>query len=194
MVELQNLSFAYAGQPVFTDLSMTFPDTGVVCLFGPSGCGKTTLLRLLAGLEKPQQGQIVGLEGKRIAMVFQDNRLLPWKTALDNIAVTLPDAPEVARQKAAAALAAVGLQEAAEKYPAACSGGMQRRIAIARAMVAEPDVLLLDEPFAGLDAERRDDIARQLTERRDRQLIVLVTHDREEAQLMGAEILYLQQE
>lgn len=188
-IQLQQISFSYDTAPVLQRLSITLPDTGAVCLFGPSGCGKTTLLRLLAGLERPQEGRITGLSDRRIAMVFQEDRLLPWKTAADNVA--LPLHGEDARERALAALAAVGLADAADARPAALSGGMKRRVAIARAMAMDADCLLLDEPFSGLDRENWQPIATHLRALSKSRLIVLVTHIEEEAAAIGAQLLPL---
>ena len=89
MIALEDVSFAYGQKPVLQAVSLRFPKSGAVCLFGASGCGKTTLLRLLSGLEKPDKGRLTGLEGKRTAMLFQEDRLLPWLSVLENVAVVL---------------------------------------------------------------------------------------------------------
>lgn len=183
---LEQVFFSYGAAPVLMNLSMTFPDTGAVCLFGPSGCGKTTLLRLLAGLEQPQGGAIQGLTEKRIAMVFQEDRLLPWKTAVDNVALVLHG--EDSRERAISALAEVGLSSAANERPAALSGGMKRRVAIARAIAMDSDCILLDEPFSGLDRDNWFPLAARLRALAETRLIVMVTHIEEEAEALGAAV------
>lgn len=184
MLSLNHVSFAYDDTPVLQDVSLTVPDTGAVCLFGASGCGKTTLLRLLAGLEVPTAGQVYRPENLRVAMVFQENRLLPWLTVRQNVELVTAD-----RDAVDAALAAVSLSDAAEDYPAALSGGMQRRVALARALAYGGDVLLLDEPFNGLDDTLKSHIAAAFREHFSHGAIVLVTHLKEEAALFDAAIL-----
>ncbi len=143
-VDFQNVYMAYADKTVFSDLSCTLHLHGVTVLMGESGGGKTTLLRLLCGLETPQSGKINGIP-KNYTFMFQENRLLPWATALENVK-TVCDT-ESARHW----LSAVGLAKEADSLPSALSGGMQRRVAFARALAHKSDILLLDEPFKGLD-------------------------------------------
>jgi NitT/TauT family transport system ATP-binding protein len=139
-----------------------------VALLGPSGCGKSTLLRLVAGLDRPDTGEVVVEAGASVAFVFQDAHLLPWRTVLANVALPLElrgvAAPE--REAAArAAIAEVGLADAEERRPAELSGGMRMRVSLARALVTRPRLLLLDEPFAALDEltrQRLDDQLRAL--------------------------------
>lgn len=190
-IVFDQVDFSYHTVPVLQKVSLRLPETGVICLSGPSGCGKTTLLRLLAGLELPSGGHILGLEGKRISMVFQENRLLPWMTVMENLLSVLPRPREPERQAVAQLLEAMGLAENAEDYPASLSGGMKRRTAIARALLYGGDILLLDEPFTGLDPALRLRIAPMLLNRFQGKLIVLVTHSQEEAAVMGAQLLPL---
>lgn len=188
---LIHVDFSYGPLRVLEDVSLVFPEKGVVCLSGPSGCGKTTLLRLLAGLERPEHGQIRGISDRKTAAVFQEDRLLPWMTALDNVALALPGGLRSNRDRAAEALALVGLAEQGSVFPSDLSGGMKRRVAIARALALDADMWLLDEPFTGIDPELRDRIASLLRQRAERALLVLVTHIEEEARLLGARTLPL---
>ena len=149
-IQFDKVTFFYGDIPVLRDFSLTLPEKGAVCLFGPSGCGKSTLLRLLAGLEQPQAGRISGILGKRFAVVFQENRLLPWIPAVENVTLALPGRNRQNRERAADWLRLMGLEEEVDSLPFTLSGGMQRRVAIARALAAEGDVLLLDEPFTEL--------------------------------------------
>lgn len=172
-IVVEQLTVSFSGQPVLRDLSFDLPDTGVVGIFGPSGCGKTTLLKCLAGLCVPDSGRISGTAGRRISMVFQENRLLPWASALANVGFVVGDD----RQKAWDALAEMELDAVADKLPGKLSGGMQRRVAIARALAYGGDILLLDEPDAGLDEALAVRVMQKLTAAWRGKLILLVTHD-----------------
>ena len=185
MVTLENVSFEYETAPVITDLSLTVQDGDTVCLFGASGCGKSTVLRLIAGLEAPTAGKIQN-DASRIAMVFQDDRLLPWLTVRENLLLVTDD-----REAVETALRAVSLQDDADRMPDELSGGMRRRVALARALVFGGDLLLLDEPFNGLDEALKVQIARAFRERFAGCPIVLVTHSTDEAKLFEASIISL---
>lgn len=182
-VIFDRVSFAYEDKPVLSNVSFTLPEKGCLCFFGPSGCGKTTLLRLLAGLEQPRQGKIEGLSTLSVAAVFQEDRLLPWRSAEANVRLARPG---MTRRQAEDWLRAVGLEEEADTYPPQLSGGMNRRVAIARALAAEAGLLILDEPFTGLDTSRMTGIAALIRELYKDRLIVMVTHSLEEAACMDA--------
>ncbi|MBL0219746.1 MAG: ABC transporter ATP-binding protein [Myxococcales bacterium] len=161
-----------------------------VAILGPSGCGKSTLLRIIAGLEKPTGGvaQIHRPDAGRfdVAYVFQDAHLLPWRTVLSNAALPLElQGVERARRREVAteALVKVGLEDALERYPAQLSGGMRMRVSLARAMVTDPTLLLLDEPFAALDEITRQRLDEQLRElwRARGMTVIFVTHSTSEA-------------
>ena len=184
MITLDKVSFSYRDAPVLTDVSLSLPKRGAVCFTAPSGGGKTTLLRLMAGLETPQSGAI-GCEATRTAVVFQDDRLLPWLTAEQNVALVCP------HQDVLPFLEAVELAEARHKYPSQLSGGMKRRVALARALAFGGDLLLLDEPFTGLDSALRERVARAIHSRFENGCIVLITHSPEEAALLGATVVPL---
>ena len=192
-IQFDKVTFFYGDIPVLRDFSPTLPEKGAVCLFGPSGCGKSTLLRLLAGLEQPQAGRISGILGKRFAVVFQENRLLPWIPAVENVTLALPGRNRQNRERAADWLRLMGLEEEVDSLPFTLSGGMQRRVAIARALAAEGDVLLLDEPFTGLDDGRRRDIVTMIRKAYAERLVVLVTHSEEEWRELNASCLRLPQ-
>lgn len=188
MPALEGVSFAYdPARPVLENLSLDLLEDGVICLAGPSGCGKTTLLRLLAGLVTPQAGTITGIADRRTAMVFQEDRLLPRETVWQNT-VTTADAG--ARDRAARLLSRLGLGEHLHRRPADLSGGMRRRVALARALAAEPDLLLLDEPFTGLDEDAWRAAAELITSEAPG-LIVLVTHLPAQAAALGAPFVRL---
>ncbi|MCL1974942.1 MAG: ATP-binding cassette domain-containing protein, partial [Firmicutes bacterium] len=145
-----------------------------VYLSGPSGCGKTSLLLLLAGLLRPQAGKIQGLENKRLSMLFQEDRLLPWLSAAENVALVLP-----ANQAKEALfwLELVELAQEKEQLPGELSGGMRRRVALARALAYNGDILLLDEPTNGLDNDLTHRILERIEELYAERLIITVSHD-----------------
>lgn len=183
MIAFENAALGYPGKTVFANLNWTLPHRGTIALMGPSGGGKTTLLRALAGLLPPLSGRVEGLGNKKIAVLFQEDRLLPWLTAEKNAA--LAGGLAGARHW----LAQMEI-DAPGQYPREMSGGMQRRAALARAMNYGGDLLLLDEPFKGLDETLRARIAGRI--RNQAPLIVLAIHDPREAELMGAEIIRLE--
>lgn len=184
-VYFDNVSFFYGKTEVLKDVTWCLPEKGVVCLWGASGCGKTTALRLLAGLEKPSRGRISG--AAKVSMVFQEDRLLPWRTALEN--VTLVGVAEVT---AHGLLAALGLTDTeVGEYPHHLSGGQQRRVALARALAVESDLLLLDEPFNGLDEDTWLDVVPLIRQVAESRPVVLVTHIREQVQALGAKVVCL---
>lgn len=175
-VKILGVKKSYDGTAVLNIPALTLPDRGIFGICGPSGSGKTTLLRLIAGLEKPDCGEIKGISGKKISCLFQEDRLLPHLTALQNVALVCD------KSSALNMLARVGLEQHIDKYPAEMSGGMQRRVAFARAAAFGGDILLLDEPFEGLDADLRETIFSIIREESKKNLVVLVTHNLTPAQ------------
>ena len=149
-MRIENLSFSYEDKQVFRGLTLELPDTGVTALSGPSGCGKTTLLRLIAGLELPDSGTVEVPESRHVAMMFQENRLLPDLSAREQLKLVSPKAD------ADRWLQEVGLSGEEDSLPDALSGGMQRRLSLARCLCycADKSLLLLDEPFTGVDPDR----------------------------------------
>jgi len=187
-----------------TGVSLTVARGELVSIVGPSGCGKSTLLRCIAGLIPPTSGQVV-LRGVPVhdvpdglAVVLQDygRSLFPWLTVRDNVAMPLRRTTRVRaerRKVADAALAAVGLPDAGDKYPWQLSGGMQQRTAIARALACDPVLLLMDEPFGSVDAQAREDLEDLvLRVRRERDITILVvTHDIDESVYLGDRVIVL---
>ena len=184
MIKLQNISFAYGEKQVLRDFSLEIKNGDRICLFGESGCGKTTLLRLILGLEKLKKGSISGIENLKPSVVFQENRMLPFKTVLENI--TLFGASE---ETALYHLDALGIKDTAHLKPEELSGGMERRAAIARALSQDFDYLLLDEPFTGLDQATLKITAKHILNVAKDKPIILITHSLEEAKLLKASII-----
>lgn len=186
MLSVERLHKRYAGLKVMENFSLELEEGRVHCLFGPSGCGKTTLLRMLAGLTAPDAGSFrLPQDELSFAVVFQEDRLLPWLTVRNNIAYAVESrlGRSAALMEADRCGECVGLGDFLGALPNQLSGGMQRRVAIARALVCQAELLLLDEPFKGLDYALRQELMGVVREecRRKGQTVLLVTHDPEEA-------------
>lgn len=151
MIEIQDLTLSFGPKKVLQHFSLTLPLQGITAFSGPSGCGKTTLLRCLAGLAQPQFGTIRGIQAKETAFLFQDNRLLPWRTVRQQLTDVLPRErwEEADRYLELAELTGEG-----SNYPSQLSGGMSRRLSLARTLALDSQLYLLDEPFAGVDPDR----------------------------------------
>lgn len=172
MIALDKITLAYGEKVVCRDFSLTIPHEGITVLRGPSGCGKTTLLRVLAGLEQPSAGRVVGITPGETAFLFQENRLLPWRTVEQHVTDVLP---RPRREEAARWLALTELTGEEQSFPSALSGGMGRRLALARCLALEARLYLLDEPFAGVDPARAERIMAAL--RAWKVPILLVSHE-----------------
>jgi iron(III) transport system ATP-binding protein len=208
-IRLNGVSYAFGTHTVLNQIDLHIPAGTIVALLGPSGCGKSTLLRLLAGLAQPANGTItfgrhlvakagwaMPPEARDIGMVFQDYALWPHMTVEENVAFPLKmrNVPRTEREtRVAAALARVGLAEFAGRKPSGLSGGQQQRVALARAIVAEPRVLLFDEPLSNLDSELRESLCRDMATllRQLGMTAVYVTHDRREAEILADRIVHL---
>jgi NitT/TauT family transport system ATP-binding protein len=204
-IELTDVALTFPGQPapVISGLNLSIDPGEFIAVIGPSGCGKTTLLRLVHGLIKPTAGRITaGTEqitrpSRRRGFVFQSDCLLPWRRIIDNVGFPLEVAGlkrSEAREKARELLGLIGLAETAEKFPAQLSGGMRQRVNLARALAVNPDVLLMDEPFAALDAQTREILQAELLTiwARDRKTVIFVTHQLDEAVYLADRVVVLQ--
>jgi NitT/TauT family transport system ATP-binding protein len=206
-ISVQNISKTFrrakadSGVKALEDVSFQIKPNSFVSLVGPSGCGKTTLLRMLNGLIKPDEGRILvdgdpPIPGPHMGFVFQSFRLMPWRTIRDNVSFTLEVHGVGPRERADRAdhyLSMVGLSRFAESYPAELSGGMKQRAALARALVGQPRFLLMDEPFANLDAQTREFMQIELAKiwQHHKGVVVLVTHSVDEAVLLSDQIILL---
>ncbi len=195
MINMERLSFSYDSvSPVINHLTYQFQEGKIHSVIGPSGCGKTTLLYLAAGLLSPPQGAVSikgvkAVKGRRkTAVILQDHGLFPWKTAAENVGLGL----KLRKQKQVKAavdvlLEELGLQGKGTRYPGELSGGERQRLAVARALALDPDLLLLDEPFASLDAMTRERLQDRLwsIQQKRKLTMLLVTHSIEEAVFLG---------
>jgi len=187
MLKLAGISHSYGDHAVLKEKNLTLLPGQRIAVMGPSGCGKTTLLRIALGLLKPTAGAVENTF-RKTAAVFQEPRLLPWRRALENVNLVLGDG-KATLETAKTCLNQVGLSDAADKYPRELSGGMQQRVAVARALAAQGDLLILDEPFKAMDEALREQVI-QLVARTDA-AILLVTHEEVEARMLGCEIIKL---
>jgi len=188
-VHVDGLTRSFGGHAVIDKLQLDVQPGEFVALLGRSGCGKSTLLRILAGLDRGIEGTV--LVPRRKAVAFQAPRLMPWKKVWRNVLLGLPGKPE--RAIAEKALAEVGLTHRSDAWPKTLSGGEAQRASLARALVREPDLLLLDEPFGALDALTRIKAQRLVAELWQRRgpAVLLVTHDVEEAVLLADRVLVM---
>lgn len=188
-MELRNICKSYHGRPVLQNVSFTI-EPGVMALWAPSGAGKTTLLRILLGLERPDSGELLGT-GVRWSAVFQEDRLLDGLDAMGNLRFALGSGWDEAAARRL--LAELGLSDAEDRPVREWSGGMKRRLALARALLADAEAIALDEPFAGLDAENRRHGAECIVRRAETTPVLLVTHDRADLEALNARIIELRQ-
>ena len=185
-IRIDKLTKSYGSKLALPPFSCTLAAGEIVCLLGQSGCGKTTLLRLLLGLETPTGGSVTGLPD-RISAVFQEDRLCPAFSAVTNVSLAL--GRQASKEEIAALLRELGLGDALTKPVRELSGGMQRRVAIARSLLMPADLYLMDEPFKGLDEDTRKTVMDLVLQRTRGKTLLVVTHDPEEAAYLGGRIV-----
>ena len=184
MLTIRGICKSFEGRSVLKNVSFDFPEAAVTALRGPSGCGKTTLVNIILGLLAPDEGEVLLPVSARTAAVFQEDRLIEHFSAARNVRLTAPSS--VPDEQIHSALSELGLAQEGEKRVSEFSGGMRRRVAVIRAALFQPQLLLLDEPFKGLDEEMRARTASFLRRNCAQATTILVTHDETEAALMGA--------
>ncbi|WP_374048161.1 ABC transporter ATP-binding protein [Clostridium sp. MB40-C1] len=193
-IELINVCKSFQGQKVFQNLNLGFVKNKISVILGPSGCGKTTLLNIISGIEEVDLGEVI-VNNDSISYIFQEDRLIPWLTAYENIAFTLKSYTDKKEMDNLIHkyLDIVKLNGHKDKLPAKLSGGMKRRVAVARAFAYKSELLLMDEPFKGLDGELKKNIIEEFLKiwKEDKRTVIMVTHDMEEAKLLGDQIYYL---
>ncbi len=184
-IHISNLSKSFGGKKVFDGLDLTIKGGVTTCIMAPSGAGKTTLLRILMGLEAADGGSVAGLAGRRFSAVFQEERLCEYMTAADNIRLVMPAS---SLREIDTEMDRLGLSDSKDQPVSELSGGMRRRVSILRALLAEYDVLFLDEPFKGLDEVLKGQVMAYVKEMTAGKTVVFVTHDRAEAAVLADEM------
>lgn len=193
---INNLKKRYGNLSVFDQFNLTLNSEKRHCLFGPSGCGKTTLLNCLAGLESMDSGTITGINQKKIAYVFQEERLMPWLTVKENVAFVLEGkmSAELIEKKVDEILELVQLTDFKNYYPNALSGGMKQRVSLARAFVYHGEILILDEPFKGLQHELKKNLMDYVIKywSIEKPHLIFTTHDIDEALYLSSDIFVME--
>ncbi len=196
-LRVKNISKSYKDNCLFRDFDIEFSEGTITCILGPSGCGKTTLLNLIGKIKTPDSGHLIGFNDKKFSYIFQEPRLLPWKTVRGNIEFVLSRELSAAERKdqAEQLIRRVELEGFANYYPSQLSGGMRQRVSIARAFACSSDIILMDEPLSGLDIALKQSMIRWFSQiwKADRRTVIFVTHDVDEALLLGNEIVVLSQ-
>jgi NitT/TauT family transport system ATP-binding protein len=193
-VQVKNLNKSFGDNKVLVNLNLNFEKNKITVVTGPSGCGKTTLLNIISGIEKPDSGEVI-LKDHSISFIFQEDRLIPDLTVYKNIEFVLKSTLTEQESKPIIEkyLELVKMTEAKDKYPEQLSGGMKRRVAVARAFAYRSDLLIMDEPFKGLDEKLKKEIIDEFLRiyNQDKRTIILVTHDMDEAVFLGDSIIDL---
>ncbi|NLY49307.1 MAG: ABC transporter ATP-binding protein [Clostridiales bacterium] len=186
-IRVDKICKSFNGKKVIDSFSMYIPEGSITCLMGASGVGKTTLANIIMGLVQPDRGEIIGLSDKRIAAVFQEDRLIEhWDASRNILLVSKKGVNEVEVEKH---LSEVGLADCKAKPARELSGGMRRRLAIVRAMLSDYDLLIMDEPFKGLDDELKKQVIAYVRSNLKGRTLLVITHDRKEAEMLEARIV-----
>lgn len=199
-LNLKNISKSFNGKQIYDNFCMEITEGTISCILGPSGCGKTTLLNIIGGILAPDSGTLEGFSGKKFSYIFQEPRLLPWKSVRGNIEFVLDSINNgekvSARQREKEAdelIKRVELEEFENYYPSQLSGGMKQRVSIARAFAATSNIILMDEPLNGLDINLKHGMLKWFSQlwQQDRRTVIFVTHDIDDALILGSDIYLL---
>ena len=191
MIRLNHIRKSFGDKVVLSDLSFSLDYGDRVAIMGESGSGKTTLLRIIANLEVADCGSVEGISATDISYVFQESRLFEWLNVLENVTVVSKEKGNGAEERARSILCEVGLENDLKKRPSELSGGMKQRVNLARALMADTSVLLLDEPFSALDEDTKDEMRKVLLRHVQGKTIFLVTHSEEDARIICDKFLYI---
>lgn len=191
-ISVKELTKRYREKEVFDRASFFIESGKTTAIMGKSGIGKTTLIKILMGLEKYDSGNIEGLKGKKVAAVFQEDRLCENLSPVTNVLIVCEK--RITAERIRCELAEIGLGDSADKPVRELSGGMKRRVAIVRSIMAESDILVLDEPFKGLDQETKNRVIDYLKKRIEGKTVILVTHDIGEAKIFNSNIIDIKEE
>lgn len=184
-IKIKNLSKRYPETIVFNNLNLEIKHKQITCIMGPSGIGKTSLLNILLGIEEPDSGSIQGLEGKKAVAVFQEDRLVESLDSISNIELVCKKA--LSKDDLLKEFKDIGLEGTEKKPVSELSGGMKRRVAIIRAVYVESDIIIMDEPFKGLDLDLKNKVIEYVKERTNGKTVIIVTHDMDEVLKLEAE-------
>ncbi len=190
-LKVNGLSKSFGTLEVLKGVNLTLQTGKVYCLMSPSGSGKTTFFRILLGLEKADSGVVKGMNGARTSAVFQENRLCEAFTPVDNIAMVMPGSSFRNRKRAYEELLRLLPEESLLRPAATLSGGMKRRVAIARALSVPADLVLMDEPFTGLDEDTKKNVMGYIRERAEGKLVIISTHQQEDVELLEGILIRL---
>lgn len=190
-LKVNGLSKSFGNLEVLKNINLTFQPGLIYCLMSPSGSGKTTFFRILLGLERADSGSVEGMERVRTSAVFQENRLCEAFTPVDNVAMVMPGSGFRNRKRACEELLQLLPEESLSRPTATLSGGMKRRVAIVRALSVPAGLVLMDEPFTGLDEETKKNVMEYIRERAKGKLVIISTHQQEDVELLGGVLVRL---
>jgi NitT/TauT family transport system ATP-binding protein len=188
-IELVNISKAFDGEQVIENFNATIEENKITCIMGESGIGKTTLINMVIGLEKPDSGKILGIDQRKIGVVFQEDRLCEEFNCIQNLRIVCNE--DINDNELTSLLYDLGLGEAIYKKVSLLSGGMKRRLVIGRALIFDADIVIMDEPFRGLDKEIYIKIVELVKKKTQNKTLIVVTHSMEEVELLDADIIIL---
>ncbi len=188
-IKLIQIYKSYKGIPVLEDVNMTFRSGKITCIMGPSGIGKTSLINILMGLTKADKGKVEGIEGRRISAVFQEDALIDHWDAVKNIQLVCE--PGLSNEAIKEEFAHLGLRDYNNKAVSQLSGGMSRRVAILRALMADGELIIMDEPFTALDEETKRIVIDYIKDKSKGKTVLIITHDKEDVESLGADRVML---